>query len=49
VVQVVAAACLNLRMFHDVLIFGLVSAAAPLPLYVADAWFGLSRGNLAPS
>jgi hypothetical protein len=41
VAQLVAAWMLNLRQFHDLLIFNLVSAAAPLPLYALDGWLGL--------
>jgi O-antigen/teichoic acid export membrane protein len=41
--QVIAALLLDLRQFHDVLIFNLVSAAAPLPIYAADAWHGMKR------
>ncbi len=41
--QIVAAFCLDLRHFHDVLIFNLVTAAAPLPVYVVDALFGLKK------
>ncbi len=39
--QVVAALYLDLRRFHDILVFGLVTAAAPLPIYILDAWLGL--------
>jgi hypothetical protein len=42
--QVGAAFFLNLRQFHDVLIFNVVTAAAPLLLYALDAYFGL-RGK----
>jgi O-antigen/teichoic acid export membrane protein len=41
--QLLAAMFLNLREFHDVLIFNLVSAAAPLPIYAIDAVLGLMR------
>jgi O-antigen/teichoic acid export membrane protein len=41
VAQVISAACLDLRQFHNVLIFNLVTAAAPLPIYVIDALWGL--------
>ena len=41
VVQVIAAIFLNLRTFHDVLIFNLATAAAPLPGYMLDAYLGL--------
>lgn len=43
--QVVAAFCLDLRQFHDVLIFNLVGAAAPLPVYLADAYLGLKKNS----
>jgi O-antigen/teichoic acid export membrane protein len=42
-VQVLAAACLNLRVFHDVLIFNLAAAVAPLAIYILDAYFGLRQ------
>jgi O-antigen/teichoic acid export membrane protein len=41
--QIIAALFLNLSQFHDVLIFSLISAAAPLPIYIADAILGLNR------
>jgi O-antigen/teichoic acid export membrane protein len=44
VCQVAAAHFLDLRQFFDVILFGLVTALAPLPLYVADAVAGL-RGS----
>lgn len=43
VCQIVAALFLDLRNFHDVLIFNLVSAAAPIPVYIADSLFGFRR------
>jgi O-antigen/teichoic acid export membrane protein len=42
-VQVAAVASLDLRQFHQVLIFNLVTAAAPIPLYVLDALIGLKK------
>ena len=39
--QALAAAFLNLRQFHDAIIFNLVVCAAPLPIYAVDAWIGL--------
>lgn len=39
--QVATALCLDLRQFHDILIFNLVTMAAPLPVYAVDAWRGL--------
>jgi hypothetical protein len=41
VAQIAAAALLDLRQFHDVLVFSLVTASAPVPLYLLDAIFGL--------
>lgn len=43
--QVAMALCLDLRTFHNVLIFGLISSAAIIPLSVADAWLGLRRSR----
>lgn len=40
--QLAAAVWLDLTQFQDVLIFNLVAASAPLPLYALDAWLGLS-------
>lgn len=45
VCQCIAAALLDLRQFHDVLIFALASAVAPLPLYIADALSGLREAR----
>jgi O-antigen/teichoic acid export membrane protein len=42
--QALAAVFLNLRQFHDVIIFNLVVCAAPLPIYAVDAWIGLRTG-----
>jgi hypothetical protein len=41
VAQGSAVLYLDLSQFHHVLLFNLVSAAAPLPMYVLDAWRGL--------
>jgi hypothetical protein len=46
--QIIAALLLDLRQFHDVVIFNFVTAVAPLPLYVFDGLFGLRRA-LSPS
>jgi O-antigen/teichoic acid export membrane protein len=40
-VQVGAALLLDLTRFDDLLLFNLLTAAAPLPMSVADAWRGL--------
>ena len=45
--QAIAAACLDLRQFHDVLIFNLVSVSAPIPLFMLDAYAGLRRARSA--
>ena len=45
--QVAAASFLDLRHFHDVLIFNVVSAAAPLPAYTIDALLGLKAAARA--
>jgi hypothetical protein len=39
-VQAIAAMSLDLHQFHGVLIFNLVSAAAPIPLSALDTYFG---------
>jgi hypothetical protein len=39
--QAIAAFALNLNRFHDVLVFNLLVTAAPIPIYIADAVFGL--------
>jgi O-antigen/teichoic acid export membrane protein len=41
--QVIAACLLDLRQFHDVLIFNLVSACAPLPVFAFDAVRGVKN------
>jgi len=43
--QAIAAACLDLRQFHDVLIFNLVSVAAPIPMFLLDAYAGLRKAR----
>ena len=46
--QIMAALFLDLRQFHDVLVFNLVTAASPIPIYALDAYFGWraqQRGN----
>ncbi len=42
-VQIVIALCLDLRQFENILIFGLATAVAPLPIYVIDARNGLRQ------
>jgi O-antigen/teichoic acid export membrane protein len=39
--QAMIAIYLNLGQFHNVLIFNLVTAVAPLPAYALDAWLGI--------
>jgi len=39
--QVLCALTLNLKDFHDVLIFNVISALAPLTLFALDSCFGL--------
>jgi hypothetical protein len=52
-VQILAVLLIDLRSFQGVLVFNLVSACIPLPLYVADAVRGLkgstSLGHAAPA
>jgi hypothetical protein len=43
--QLIAAYWLDLRQFHQVLIFGLITALAPLPVYFLDAFIGLRRNQ----
>lgn len=43
--QALAAVCLDLQNFHDLLFFNLVSATAPLPMYLCDALHGLSANR----
>ncbi|MDT4953805.1 MAG: hypothetical protein QOJ02_1943 [Acidobacteriota bacterium] len=49
IAQIIAALYLNLRVFHDVLIFNLVTVAAPIPVYVADAVLGMRQRLKADS
>jgi hypothetical protein len=44
--QLIAAWVLDLREFHNVLIFGLATALAPLPVYFVDAYIGFRRRDL---
>jgi len=46
--QISAAFILDLRYFHDVLIFNLVSAFAPLPVLALDAVWGLKKSSHPP-
>jgi hypothetical protein len=41
--QIVAALLLDLHQFHNVVLFNLVTAVAPIPLYLADFWIGFRR------
>lgn len=41
IAQVIAALSLNLRDFHSVVLFTVITAAAPIPLMMADAYVGL--------
>ncbi len=41
--QIVAALFLNLRNFHNVILFGFVTALAPIPLYLFDYYFGIRK------
>jgi len=43
--QIVTAYSLDLRLFHNVLIFNLIGSAAPLPVYVLDAYLGLKANS----
>jgi hypothetical protein len=45
--QIIAALCLNLHLFHDVIIFNLVSGAAPIPMFILDAYVGLRALRIA--
>jgi O-antigen/teichoic acid export membrane protein len=48
VVQVITAISLDLHQFRNILIFNLVTAATPIPLYILDAWRGLRGFALLP-
>jgi len=41
--QLIAAACLDLREFQNVLIFGLVTAVVPIPCFVIDSVIGMRK------
>jgi hypothetical protein len=43
VAQLITALSLDLRNFHNVVLFNFVTAAAPIPLYAIDAYIGLRR------
>jgi hypothetical protein len=44
--QAATAYFLDLREFHNVLLFYVITAAAPLPIYLVDAYWGL-KGKLS--
>jgi hypothetical protein len=44
--QAIAAAFLDLHRFHDVLIFNLVTSAAPIPMFLLDACVGFWKGRV---
>jgi hypothetical protein len=41
VAQAIAAMTLDLRTFHDVVVFGFVTASAAFPVYLGDALLGM--------
>ena len=43
VVQTAAAICLDLHHLHGIVLFGLATTAAPLPIYLSDAWWGMGK------
>lgn len=43
--QLLAAITLDLRQFHSVVLFTVITAAAPIPLMIADACVGLRRAK----
>ena len=47
--QLLAAYFLDLRVFHNVLIFGLVTVMAPLPVYFVDAFIGFRQIRTNPT
>lgn len=47
--QLLAGSVLDLRRFHDVLVFGVLTVSAPLPLYALDAWHGLRAARRRPT
>ena len=47
--QVIGALVLDLHRFYDVLLFALITVAAPLPPYLADSIAGMRRLRRSPS
>jgi O-antigen/teichoic acid export membrane protein len=45
--QVIAAVTLDLRQFHSIVLFTVITAAAPIPLMIADAIVGLNANRRA--
>lgn len=45
IAQVIAALCLDLRQFHGVVLFTVITAAAPIPIMIADAYVGLQAAK----
>ena len=43
ITQVFAAIWLDLRQFHNVLLFGLLTASVPMPMYLLDAFLGVKE------
>jgi hypothetical protein len=43
--QVITALCLDLRQFHNVLIFNVVTVASVIPVYALDAYWGMVKGT----
>lgn len=43
--QVITALCLDLHQFHNVLVFNLISVAAPLTVFALDAFWGLKSAK----
>lgn len=43
--QVVMVLWLDLREFHSVLLFNLIGSAAPIPIYILDAYLGLKTNS----
>ena len=43
VAQIIAALCLDLRQFHSVVLFTVITAAAPIPFAIMDTVLGLRR------
>jgi len=46
-VQVIAALALDLRRFNDLLLFNLLTVAAPIPIYIVDAVLGLRTNRFS--